>query len=85
MTLPKRPELSVPIPNSNFESPEIYQIRGPYWDYTVGEGLSVDSEGSVQIEGLPSQPPQEYLYSPNGLTGVGAGLVINSDGVLVVD
>ena len=80
MTLPRRPDIADQIPNYPFYSPRVYQIRGPYWNMTIDGGLSVDAQGSVQTEGSTPEPPTSYLYSPNGLVGVGAGLEVNSDG-----
>jgi hypothetical protein len=82
MTLPSRPELSEPIPNSNFSYPEENFIKGPFWDMKLGEGLSIDENGSLQISGLPSESPSAFLYGPLGFLGVGSGLTLSSDSLI---
>lgn len=83
--LPKRPERSVPIPNEPFESPAVASIRGPYWDMPLGSGLESDPYGSVQTDGSTPSEPSAMLYAPNGLIGVGTGLVIDAEGELSLD
>lgn len=83
--LPKRPERTAPIPNEPFESPDSAAIRGPYWDMPLGAGLEVDPYGSAQTDGSTPSEPSATLYAPNGLIGVGTGLVIDADGELSLD
>lgn len=79
MTLPKRPPLTDPIPNYPIPlTPETFFVNGPYWYARVGEGLSVDSEGSIQLVGEASEPATSYLYGPNGILGVGTGLTLSN-------
>jgi hypothetical protein len=45
MTLPRRPERTEPVPNEPFSSPEVYAVRGPYWNMAVDGGIMVDDGG----------------------------------------
>lgn len=84
MTLPRRPERSNPVPNEPFNSPEITEIKGPYWNMPLGSGLEADPYGSVQTTGSTPSEPKSVLYGPNGWVGVGAGLGVNFEGELMV-
>jgi hypothetical protein len=85
MSLPTRPPLSDPIPNAAFSYLNESFVKGPYWNMKLGEGLSVDENSSVQISGLPSEPPSALLYGPNGTLGVGAGLTLSGDSLLAAE
>jgi hypothetical protein len=82
MTLPKRPERSSPVPNDPFSSPEVTEIKGPYWNMALGSGLESDGSGSIQTDGSTPSEPSAYLYGPNGFVGLGTGLEIGPDGSL---
>jgi len=82
MTLPRRPKLTNPIPNTPFSSPEVTSIKGPYWDMALGAGLEPDGKGSIQTDGSEPSEPSTYLYGPNGFVGLGTGLEIGPDGSL---
>lgn len=84
MSLPRRPERSQPIPQQPFSSPEVSLLQGPYWDISVGNGLEVDNQGSLQLEGSESSAPTAYLYGPNGFVGLGTGLELGSNGEIKV-
>ena len=75
-----RKNLSDQIPNQPFNSPEVSEIKGPYWNMPLGNGLESDPYGSVQISGSNPVEPQQVLYGSNGWVGIGAGLEIGSDG-----
>lgn len=82
MTLPKRPELSDPIPNPKINSSNETLIKGPYWYMSLGPGLESDGQGSVQITGSVPSEPSNFLYGPNGYVGLGTGLELGSNGEL---
>lgn len=85
MTLPRRPELSDPIPNPAVTSGSTeYALKGPYWDISVGNGLEVNNEGHLQVEGAEPLTPEYYLYGTNGFLGLGNGLELGTDGSLQV-
>lgn len=85
MTLPRRPELSDPIPNPAITSGSTeYALKGPYWDISVGNGLEVDEQGSLQLAGSDPSASKAYLYGPGGFVGLGTGLEISADGSLQV-
>jgi hypothetical protein len=50
----------------------------------VDGGLTVNAEGSLQLEEKLPTPPTSYLYGPNGWVGVGAGLSIDAGGNLII-
>lgn len=85
MTLPKRPERTVPVPNEPFSSPEVTSIKGPYWDMALGAGLEPDGQGSIQTDGSSPSDPSAMVYGPNGFVGVGTGLTITEEGYLDQD
>lgn len=81
MPLPRLPrDISKSTPNEPFDSPEVYAIRGPYWDMPIGPGLEFDPYGSVQTEGSPPSNPGNMLYGPSGWVGIGTGLQIGVEG-----
>lgn len=76
MALPRKPERSAPIPNEPFESPEVSSIRGPYWDMTLGEGLELDSDGSIIApDGTGNTISDQATINSSYFTaGIGKGL-----------
>lgn len=84
MTLPKRPIINNPIPNEPIaDAPEQYTIKGPYWDVAVGDGLEVDSSGTLTcLTGLGSGSDAAVLAGTWWPMEIGNGLLINSEGQL---
>lgn len=73
MTLPKRPPLSNPIPNSDIPNvPEQYIVKAPYWDAVVSGNLTVSEGGKLEIQGSTTPPlgevevQSEYWNMPLG-------------------
>lgn len=85
MTLPQRPERTAPVPNEAFSSPEVFSIKGPYWDMPLGSGLEADGQGSIQTDGSSPSAPSAVVYGPNGFVGVGTGLAVTEEGYLDQD
>ncbi len=85
MTLPKRPPISEPIPNSNIPNvPEQYTVKAPYWDAVVSGNLSVSADGSLELTtGEGDGNPNVTVLGPYWHMPLGAGLDINENGELV--
>lgn len=60
MTLPKRPPLSNPIPNTDIPNlPQQYSIKAPYWDAIISGDLVVTEDEKLAVSGSTSPPVGE--------------------------
>jgi hypothetical protein len=82
MSLPTPPPFSDPIPNPSPTVPNVpeeYIVKGPYWDMKVmtTSGLSVTSDGKLQVTGSPTVYPSaetSNLASYSGHLDIGNGI-----------